>query len=687
MPLINIPTGQVCFYYTSDGRTRTLPAIINREQIHGYSRLLIQFGFNARLKDEVKAMEGARWLGFDEERPRKAWVVSDTPRNHFQLAYLMGMNPYAPYDTPLVEYNSGRTNPPLYKHQVETVAFSLTRRHCIIAEEMGCGKSLSAIEALEYAIKVLKFRPEECMWVGPRSALDSVKYEFVKWQAGTVPLFFTYETIRSFIDKIDQIILPRVLVCDEASRLKTPTAQRTQAIQIITDKMRHLYGHESLIILMTGTPAPKDPSDWWSLCEIACPGFLKEGNLVKFKNRLALIKQYESSTGGSFPKLVTWWDDENKCKVCGKLQDDPDHDHINMVEKWYHPFTKSVNEVAYLYERLKGLVLVKFKKDLLDLPEKVFKIIKCKPTASVLRASNLITKTARSAIKALTLNRELSDGFQYQEVPDGEETCPTCEGRLIIKMNVDLDDPTNPLDGESLACGHRAIWDEEKNIITGYKSEPLKIGEKEIDCPQCGKKGTVTHYSRIATRVDCPKDQVIADLLDQYSDEGRFIIWAAFSDSVDRNVENCIKNGWSVIRLDGRNWWASSDIMAKMEVVITKEFGMRMLQLFDNKTDFPKVAFVGNPGAGGFGLNLTASSVEVFYSNSFKAEDRAQAIDRIHRPGADHNRGCMIIDLIHLPQDEGVLQSHERKIDLMHMSMGMLQTVMQKVEEEYERAI
>jgi len=127
--------------------------------------------------------------------------------------------------------------------------------------------------------------------------------------------------------------------------------------------------------------------------------------------------------------------------------------------------------------------------------------------------------------------------------------------------------------------------------------------------------------------------------------------------------------------------------MAKMEVVITKEFGMRMLQLFDNKTDFPKVAFVGNPGAGGFGLNLTASSVEVFYSNSFKAEDRAQAIDRIHRPGADHNRGCMIIDLIHLPQDEGVLQSHERKIDLMHMSMGMLQTVMQKVEEEYERAI
>ena len=66
MPLINIPTGHVRFQYVSDGRTRTMPAVIVREQIHGYSRLLIQFGFNARLKDEVKAMEGARWLGFDK---------------------------------------------------------------------------------------------------------------------------------------------------------------------------------------------------------------------------------------------------------------------------------------------------------------------------------------------------------------------------------------------------------------------------------------------------------------------------------------------------------------------------------------------------------------------------------------------------------------------------------------------
>ena len=47
----------------------------------------------------------------------------------------------------------------------------------------------------------------------------------------------------------------------------------------------------------------------------------------------------------------------------------------------YHPFVPSKNEVAYLHERLKGLVIIKHKKDCLNLPEKRYRQIVCKPSA------------------------------------------------------------------------------------------------------------------------------------------------------------------------------------------------------------------------------------------------------------------------------------------------------------------
>ena len=47
------------------------------------------------LKDEIKAMTGSRWHGFEQENPRKIWSVADNFRNRFQLHYLMGENVYA----------------------------------------------------------------------------------------------------------------------------------------------------------------------------------------------------------------------------------------------------------------------------------------------------------------------------------------------------------------------------------------------------------------------------------------------------------------------------------------------------------------------------------------------------------------------------------------------------------------
>ena len=54
--------------------------------------------------------------------------------------------------------------------------------------------------------------------------------------------------------------------------------------------------------------------------------------------------------------------------------------------------------------------------------------------------------------------------------------------------------------------------------------------------------------------------------------------------------------------------------------------------------------FIGTPHCGGKGLTLNSASYVIYYSNSFKLEDRLQSEDRCHRIGQESN--VTYIDLI-----------------------------------------
>jgi SNF2 family DNA or RNA helicase len=53
---------------------------------------------------------------------------------------------------------------------------------------------------------------------------------------------------------------------------------------------------------------------------------------------------------------------------------------------------------------------------------------------------------------------------------------------------------------------------------------------------------------------------------------------------------------------------------------------------------------VGNAATGGLGLDMTAGSIEVYYSNTFNYIDRQQSEDRAHRIG--QTKQVTIIDLV-----------------------------------------
>lgn len=616
-------------------------------------RIYFKYKFNRTLINEIKSMKGARWHGFDEP-PLKQWSVENCSRNLFQIAYLEQKNPYKNYEGELIDYKTER---PLRKHQIEQVRFTLTKRHCVIAAQMGTGKTLSAIEVMEAV-------GGPAWYVGPKSGVKAVELELIKWDAKVRPTMMTYERLvkNAKLWKPGDPI-PKVVIFDESSKLKTPTAQRSQAAMWLAEAVREVHGRDGIIMEMSGTPAPKSPRDWWHQAEVACPGFLKEGDINKFQKRLCLIEQRENMiSGGVYPHIVTWLDDENKCAICGEFEEHENHTDFGIATGGHH-FKKSKNEVEFLYKRLKGLVLVQFSKDCLDLPELIFEEIKIKPTVDIIHAAKIINANARSAIQALTLARELSDGFQYKQREKDKVQCPNCKGagKTIEKVpneNVDIDGPNNNLSSDD-------------------------FHDSEVICDNCGGVGKIPRYENIVEESGSPKDDYFINDLQNHEEVGRYIVWGGFTGAIDRLVRMANKQGWAVLRVDGRGYHGfdpKGDKIDSTELLIAMDRSHKRYKELLEK--YPLVCFVGHPQAGGMALTLHASPTSLFYSNCFDGGARMQAVKRGHRMGMDESRGHIIKDLIMLPSDKLVLDNLTKKVKLQNLTMGELNRAISEIEKE-----
>lgn len=589
------------------------------------------------LKNEIKAMAGAKWHGYDD-RPRMIWSVLDCERNRFQLAFMQGKNPYARWEKSLQEFTYER---PLRQHQELMANFGLTYHYCILAAEMGTGKTLSAIEIMEQS------GFEDWWWVGPKSALKAVEREFIKWGLTGIDLkMMTYEALRSKVQNwTPGDRPPHGIVLDESSRLKNHRAKRSEAAQHLADGIREAFGNDGYVIEMSGTPSPKSPVDWWSQCEIAAPGFLREGSMKSFERRMGIFVEKETSQGKHLQR-VAWLDDEDKCAVCGGYKDAEQHSQDLFAED-YHNWEPSENEVAYLNERLQGLVLVLHKKDCLDLPEKHYRTIECPMTPTTERVAKALAKIAPNVITGLTWLRELSDGFQYRDEIDGTDPCPIC--------------------AKGDTPGQTEVWcdpedeDRQFEMVDMLDPEYVETLEKKlVECPTCEGSTEVPHKIRVTREVPCPKDKALVELLDENDEQGRLVVFAGFTASIDRITKLCLKQKWAIVKVDSRGWkvWDMDGLYLPKE---------DPLEYWADTSKNRRVAFVAHPQSGGMGLTLVESRMAVFYSNDFNPESRSQAEDRIHRLGTDMNLGATIVDLIHLPTDARVrdILRQNRKLELM----------------------
>lgn len=99
---------------------------------------------------------------------------------------------------------------------------------------------------------------------------------------------------------------------------------------------------------------------------------------------------------------------------------------------------------------------------------------------------------------------------------------------------------------------------------------------------------------------------------------------------------------------------------------------------------------VAQPKSGGFGLNLQVANHEIFFSNEWGLQERAQAEDRCHRPGQTRN---VLIDDLVVPNsiDEimlGRIRAKKELADLLtnrHMLIDLFRTQLEARQKEEER--
>ena len=182
--------------------------------------------------------------------------------------------------SPILHYYDwpGRYTP--YEHQRETAAFLTLQHRGLVLNEIGTGKTQSALWAADYLIKTRKVK--KVLIISPLSTLERV------WADG----IFTGLVHRKFVvlhgtaekrmkllrTEADfyivnhdgfPIIAPEshgmfdLVIVDEAAVLRNPSTQRFKIFRKWMDQ-----NAATRLWLMTGTPTPNDPTDAWALAKL-----------------------------------------------------------------------------------------------------------------------------------------------------------------------------------------------------------------------------------------------------------------------------------------------------------------------------------------------------------------------------------------------------------------------------------
>lgn len=278
------------------GTAKQIARRIYREK----SVAVVEFEYNQEVIDAIKALPGKKW-----DMKEKRWTAAISPelmqfafrfsfdveeslKNEIENTVSSAANRLESSSATDADITIPSLTGDLMPYQKAGVKYAIETKRCFIADQMGLGKTIQAIAAIEKqeAFPVLIVCPKslkenwrrECeKWIPHRtvSVLNS-KDEVVKSDIVIV----NYDIISRFLGAIKFLGL-KSLICDESHYVKTSSAARTKAVLQISKSIPN----DGMVLLLSGTPITNAPQEIVSQLEIL-------GVLGKFGGKWAFLKRY-----------------------------------------------------------------------------------------------------------------------------------------------------------------------------------------------------------------------------------------------------------------------------------------------------------------------------------------------------------------------------------------------------------
>lgn len=126
-----------------------------------------------------------------------------------------------------------------------------------------------------------------------------------------------------------------------------------------------------------------------------------------------------------------------------------------------------------------------------------------------------------------------------------------------------------------------------------------------------------------------PREKALEELLEEIASSHKVIVWAVFKHNYKQIASICGKLKLKYVEVHG-------DISAKAKQ-----------ENIDAFTRDPSTrVYIGHPGSGGIGVNLTVAPYCIYYSRDFSLEHDVQSESRNHRGGSEVHQKITRIDLV-----------------------------------------
>lgn len=213
-----------------------------------------------------------------KQNPSKMYFIPKT--QVYDDPYFEAIN----VDVDFTYYNDilSKSGKKLYQHQEDGIKFLLSRNGCVLADDMGLGKSMqSIIAALESgAKKILVVCPSSTkinwereinVFCDETTIIDGKKWSDAKFTIINFDILKNFHTLKDKKSKIEEVVLNRELadsnfdlcIIDEAHYLKNNESIRGKIMVELSTKY-----NINKIWLLTGTPVANRPMDFFNLLKI-----------------------------------------------------------------------------------------------------------------------------------------------------------------------------------------------------------------------------------------------------------------------------------------------------------------------------------------------------------------------------------------------------------------------------------